>query len=293
MVEITDLHAYRRWNRRVWLILLALFAVAAVFEWQFYFVERAIGRYLVWRNSGREQSGPRWEQANSRLAAGSRLESIAYQRRESERKLEQINTFAQLLEVMQAQTQFELAPVHFERIYNNLPFYLKSQILPPDSLLELGAHGLLVNTLWLRGPTSLVVYFLGRNNEVLTKATLLSEQIEMILRHGQRVNLNIDSEPRFSTIRPFPLARFLRLLQRLDYDTQQNFLQNMPALFQYANPGTRIAISNKITNGLVEVAIATGNFHVFLYYLPEEWINDLVSVLNDEDFRQPALEDFL
>ncbi|MFQ5632595.1 MAG: hypothetical protein ACE5I1_27825, partial [bacterium] len=73
----------------------------------------------------------------------------------------------------------------------------------------------------------------------------------------------------------------------------QSFLQAMPALFEFAQPTTRIAISNKITNNLVEVAVATDNLRAFLYYLPEEWINDLVSVLDDEDFIRDENENFL
>jgi hypothetical protein len=293
MHEFYDVNLYRKWNRRVGLWVLLAVLVLGVLEWRFFIVERAIGHYLVWNNLGREELGPQWEKANSRIVAGSRLENIAFERRQSERKLEGVRTFGQALELLTENRRLELAPEHFERVYNSLPFYLKPLILAPDSLIYLGANGLLANTLWMQNVTFLEIYFLGHGNEVLSKATLDKEQIDMILRHGRQENVNIDAEPRFSVIRAFSLPGFLQKIDRLDYATRQNFLQAMPAIFEFARPATRIAISNKLADNLVEVAVATDNFRAFIYYLPEEWINDLVSVLDDEDFRRDENEDFL
>jgi len=72
---MSDLHiAYRRLLRRqdaVW-ILAALVVVVA--ELGFDVIERGIGRYLVWQNSGRQRIGRSWEAAQSRAVAGTRLE---------------------------------------------------------------------------------------------------------------------------------------------------------------------------------------------------------------------------
>ncbi|MFQ5631990.1 MAG: hypothetical protein ACE5I1_24735, partial [bacterium] len=110
MNDFLDFAVYRKWNRRNWFVAILALAVLFVLEWQFFFIERAIGRYLVWNNLGREQLGPQWEKANSRLAAGSRLENVAFERREAERKLGNLHTFGQVLDFMADQQQFELAP---------------------------------------------------------------------------------------------------------------------------------------------------------------------------------------
>ena len=293
MQALFDLKIYQKWNRRNWLIAFFLLFVLFALEYQFYIVERAIGRYLAWNNLGREQLGPQWEKANNRLAAGSRLENIAFERRETERKLERIASFAQLLEFMANQNRLELSADHFDRIYNNLPFYLKPLILPPDSMLYFGANGLISNTLWLQNVTFLDIYFLNRDNQILTQATLDKEQIDMILKHGVADNMNIDSEARFSVVRTFTLMRFLNRLERLDYEVRQNFFKAMPAIFEHADPSTRIAISNKITNNLVEIAVSTEPLRAIRYYLPDDWINDLISVLDDEDFKRNEDENFL
>lgn len=293
MTKTGEFDFYHNWNRKYWLALIAAVLIFSGLEWKFYVVERAVGQFLAWNNMGREQLGPTWEKSKNRLLAGSRLENIASQIRASERKLRSVKTFDQVLELLGNDRQLELSRVHFERVYRSLPFYLKPLLLSADSLLALGAQGILAKTLWVQNVTALDVYFLDDDNALLSHAVLSREQIDMILRNGKAEVINLNAESRFSGIRTFSLKRFSQKLGELDYEIRQNFFHALPALFEYAEPATKIAISNKIVSSYVEIAVMIDAAQAYIYYLPEEWINDFVSVLDREDFLNDEDENIL
>lgn len=288
-----DRNAYQKWNRRLWGAALLVAVLFGVIEWHYNIVERGLGRYLVWKNAGREKFGPQWEKSNNRLLAGTRLEHITSQLRESERQLETIRSFDGLLQLLAHEQQKVLPPAQFERIYSSLPFYLKPLIIAPDSLIAFGARGALEQVYCVRGKGALEIFFLDTRNEPLSQARLAEPQLEMIARHGKEQIVNIETHPSFSELRIWSLAQFLRRLQRLPYHQQQNFLQALPAMVELASPATRVAISNKISDNLVEVAVAPDNVRAYIYYVPEEWVNDLVSGFERDDYRYDQNKDLL
>jgi len=282
LLDPRKLSAHRRWNRKIVLALCVFMMLVLAAELKYYFVERAIGHYLVWHNRGRERSGPTWERASSTIQAGSRLESISQQQRQDEKKLEEIDSFRDVVRVAREQQEVGIPEKHFQRIYARLPFFLKPLLVQPDSLIYFASRDMLDMVYILASGNDVELYMQGRQKEILFKAALSEEQIQMIAQHGRQARIDLVTDARFSPQRIFPVSRFLEKIGELTYDAQQRFLQALPGLYEHAAPNTRLAISNKISNGLIEIAIVTDNLRGYLYYIPEEMITDFVSVLGDD-----------
>jgi len=64
-------------------------------------------------------------------------------------------------------------------------------------------------------------------------------------------------------------------------------------MVEYAGPAMKVAVSDRIDDGLVQVAVAVDNLEAYVYFVPEDWINDLILVLDEEDFDPDEDEIFL
>lgn len=274
---------FRRWNRPYWYGAIAALLLIVVFEWQTYFVERAIGRYLVWQNEGREKIGRRWKIEEQQLLAGTRLEKLSRELRAREKQLNKIATFKQLLRSVLNKEQQSLPPAGFTRIYQTLPGFFQPLIIPADSLLSYRVANRLENVLCRSSFSGVEILFLDRQGRVEHASRLSRRQLDMLLGHGEEVIVDVERDARFVD-RVFWLRHFRQVLTALDEDRQHDFLRAMPAMLELAGPATRVAISNKIVDEFVEVAIAPDNTRARIYYIPEDWIIDFISVLNEEDF---------
>ena len=101
-----DLLAFRTWNRKM-AIYFSVFAVLFVgLEYQFKFVEMALGQYLVWQNEGREKSGRGWLAEKDQTADGAGLERTLQLLREEEREKEKIQTLGEVLDRLSKKKTF-------------------------------------------------------------------------------------------------------------------------------------------------------------------------------------------
>ncbi len=289
---MSNLTAYRHWNRIYWLIgALALISLLAL-EWRASVIERAIGQYLAWQNPGREKIGRRWQVEKQQLLAGTRLERISKELRSKEKQLQAIADFSALIRLVLKQNQQIIPASHFARLYDTLPFYMQPLIIPPDTLLMFRMENALESVLLNRGTSELEIIFLGQQSRVLRRISLNDAQIEILLNHGKQVVMDVQNDPEFES-RVYNFQQFFEMLTALPAEVRQNFLRAMPALMEFAGPTTRIGISNKISDELVQVAVAPDAFRAYVYFIPEDWIIDLVANFEDDPSTRHEKQDIL
>ncbi len=282
-----------RWRRqnRIWISVFLLLFV--ILEFRFDIIERGVGMYLVWQNGGRQKVGRSWAAEQQQLLAGTNLEKFAREMRDRDRELNNLHTFPELVQLTARRDQLVVPPEVFSRVYNSLPSFLGSLIVSPDSLLFYRANGILENIVFNQSDAGLQVILLDQRNRILQNKHLTSAQMDMLINHGMRVNLDVSTDERFSPERIFSLARFQELLDRLSFVRKNDFLHALPAMVEYAGPAMKVAVSDRIDEGLVQVAVAVDNLEAYVYFIPEDWINDLILVLDEEDFIPDEDEIFL
>ncbi len=284
---------WQRWRRRGRLFLGFFILLFLVLEFRFDIVERGLGLYLVWQNDGRQKVGRSWVAEQQQLLAGTNLEKFAREMRDRDRELNNLRTFPELVRLTARREQVVLPPEVFSRVYNSLPNFLNSLIVLPDSLLYYRANGILENVVFNQSDAGLQVILLDDRNRILLNKILTPVQMDMLLNHGKRITLDVTTDERFSPERVFSLARFQELLDRLSYARKNDFLYALPAMVQYAGPAMKVAVSDRINDGLVQIAVAVDNIEAYVYFIPEDWINDLILVLDEEDFIPDEDETFL
>ena len=291
MQEQIGTDTIKKWNRRNIIIFIFSIIVLVVAELYFHFIEFGIGHYLVWQNEGRERVGRSWAEAKNVTAAGTSLESYSQKVRQEEQRLRQINTLNELLQLLQSETRVTLPPEVFLRVYNSLPQALNPLFIPADELIEYRVNGELENVYVELGSNGLRTVFLSPGNKILLENTLDPQALDMLKTHGTSQVIDISNDDRFRA-RKFTLRRFQQLLDEISFETKTSFLNAMPALLEVANQNPRIAISNEIVDNFHEVAIANDNLRAVVYYIPADWINELIEVFEEQDFEQSDTEEF-
>ncbi len=285
---------HRKWNRKYWIAGAFLLILIAVAEWKTYFIEQAVGQYLVWQNQGREKIGRRWQIEKKQLLAGTRLEKISQELRSREKQLISITTFSNLLKKVRQEKQMVIPANHFIRLYENLPSFFKPLIITPDSLIQLQLTGRMENVLFNQSYDEVEILFLAGESRVSKYVALTHSQVEMLLNHGKIVTTNIENDPAYMG-RVFSFKAFWELMSAPSFRMQYRdyFMEALPALIEHAKPTTRIGISNKITDDFVEIAIAPDNVRAFIYYIPEEGIMPLLNRLEMNFWQQDENENLL
>ncbi|MDQ7062612.1 MAG: hypothetical protein Q9P90_00030 [candidate division KSB1 bacterium] len=273
-----NLTAYRTWNRKYWMLALALLIALTGLEARTYFVEKALGQYLAWQNPGREKVGRQWQVEQKRLLAGTRLEKISKELRSREKQLASIPNFLELIRRVLQENQLVIPAQHFIRLYHTLPFFLKEHVIAPDSLIALRLQDRLDNVILNREADGVEMVLIDAQSRIENILYLSNELLDVFFKHGQSEVVDVTSDPRFAG-RVFRFELFWQNLSQLPKGMQNNFLQAMPDLLTLAGPTAKVAISNKISENLVEVAVAPDNFRAVIYYLPEDWIINFVSTL--------------
>ncbi|MDZ7359958.1 MAG: hypothetical protein ONB46_04425 [candidate division KSB1 bacterium] len=270
------LATYQKHVRRqhVWVGLLI--AVVLTGEMAFDIVERAIGRYLVWQNAGREKIGRSWEQAQQRGTAGVQLESVTRERRRQALELESISNFEELVQYVETNQQTMVPPSQFLQIYHQLPYFLQPLLFNPDSLVA-DARLQRVATVVVDGNRSRFnVVMLGSDHQTVRRASLSTEHMNLLINYGKERNLNVRSESRFSNYF-LSAGEFWDLFESLHPLRRRQFIQEVPLLTESAGAITGVGISNQYANEFVEVAFAVSGIRAYVYYLPEDYVMDLLS----------------
>lgn len=270
------LAAYQKLVYRHYLLAGLLIGLVAFGEIAFDIFERVAGRYLVWQNAGREKTGRSWEQAQQRGAASVQLENVTRERRQQALELESISNLDELTQYVETNQQTVLPPAQFLQIYHQLPYFLQPLLFNPDSLVSDARTLRTANVVVSGNRSQLNLVMLDASNRTVRRAALSSEQMSLLMNYGKEQNVNIRSERRFSDYL-FTATEFWSLFESLHPLRRRQFIQEVPLLTQAAGQITAVGISNQNTNEFVEVALAVSEIRAYIYYLPEDYVMDLLS----------------
>ena len=270
------LATYQKVVRRQYFLICLILGLVLIGEMAFDIVERAMGRYLVWQNAGREKIGRSWEQAQQRGTAGVQLESVTRERRRQALELESISNFEELVQYVETNQQTILPPAQFLQIYHQLPYFLQPLLFNPDSLVTDARTQRVANVVVDGNRSRFNVVMLGSNNQTVRRASLSIEQMNLLINYGKERNLNVRSESRFANYF-FSAGEFWDLYESLHPLRRRQFIQEVPLLTESAGEITGVGISNQYTNEFVEVAFAVSGIRAYVYYLPEDYVMDLLS----------------
>lgn len=270
------LAAYQKLLYRHYLFAGLLIGLVVLGEMAFDIVERTVGRYLVWQNAGRQKTGLSWEQAQQRGAASVQLENVTRERRQQALVLESISNLEELAQYVETNQQTVLPPAQFLQIYHQLPYFLQPLLFNPDSLVT-DARTLRTANVAVSGNRSqLNVVMLDAGNQTVRRAALNAEQMSLLMNYGKERNINLRNESRFADYL-FTADEFWSLFESLHPLRRRQFIQEVPLLTQTAGQITLVGVSNQNANEFVEVALAVSDLRAYIYFLPEDYLMDLLS----------------
>jgi hypothetical protein len=113
-------------------------------------------------------------------------------------------------------------------------------------------------------------------SQTVRRAGLNAAQMSLLMNYGKARNVNIRSERRFANYL-FTAEEFWNLFESLHPLRRRQFIQEVPLLTQAAGQITLVGISNQNENEFVEVALAVSETQAYIYYLPEDYLMDLLS----------------
>ncbi len=270
------LAAYQKLVYRHYLLAGLIIGLVVLGEMAFDIVERAVGQYLVWQNAGREKTGRSWEQAQQRGAASVQLENVTRERRQQALELESISNLEELVQYVETNQQTILSPAQFLQIYHLLPYFLQPLLFNPDSLVTDARTLRAANVVVSGNRSQLNIVMLDAASQTVRRAALNAEQMSLLMNYGKERNVNIRSENRFANYL-FTADEFWNLFESLHPLRRRQFIQEVPLLTQAAGQITLVGISNQNTNEFVEVALAVSETQAYVYYLPEDYLMDLLS----------------
>ena len=264
------LREYRRFTRKPLLVAGAVLAFLSAAEVGFNIVERAIGHYLVWQNSGRPKIGRTWQEGENRLVAHTKVEEITRTMRERVRALSSITTFDELMAFLNVNPGITLSPEQFGVVYQSLPEFFRPLIVPAEDLIKSAREQGLSEVLIERRQDKLEVVLVTTAKLAAYRSELSPEQVAMLANHGREVVLDVRSAPRFRD-RLLTGPEFFEILDRLFVDDRTRMIRELPVLTDLGAPIVRVAFAREITAGFVETALALDDARARIYYLPEEW----------------------
>lgn len=270
------LAAYQKLLYRHYLFAGLIIGLVVFGEMAFDIVERTVGRYLVWQNAGREKTGLSWEQAKQRGTASVQLENVTRERRQQALELESISNLEELAQYVETNQQTVLPPAQFLQIYHQLPYFLQPLLFNPDSLVT-DARTLRAANVAVSGNRSqLNIVMLDAGSQTIRRVALNAEKMNLLMNYGKERNLSIRNESRFADYF-FTAAEFWNLFESLHPLRRRQFIQEVPLLTQAAGQITLVGISNQNANEFVEVALAVSDTRAYIYFLPEDYLMDLLS----------------
>ena len=278
------LATYQKIVRRQYLIVGALVALLVAAEMTFDVAERALGQYLVWQNAGRQKIGRSWEDEQRRLSAGVSLESVQRQRRQRTLEVESISNFEELVQYAETNQQAVLSPAQFLQIYHQLPYFLQPVLFNPDSLVADALTQRTAHVVIDGNRTRVNLVMLDSFNQTVRRAALDEVQMSLLFNHGKERSFNLREEARFADY-TFSAIEFWELFSNLPPLRRRQFIQEVPLLTESAGQITAAGISNQANHEFVEMAFALGENRAYIYYLPEDYVMDLLSPNRDQAYE--------
>ncbi len=276
--------AYQKIVRQQYLWIGVIFALVLIGEMAFDVVERAIGTYLVWQNASHEKIGRSWEQEPKQIVADSLLANLTRKRRSQALEIESISNLEELVQYVETNQQAILPPAQFLQIYRQLPYFLQPLLAVPESLVTDARTQRLANVLAEGNRSLFNLLVLDADNRTLRRASLSADKIDLLVNYGKEQNLSVRRQARFANYLLNP-NEFWDLFERLHPLRRRQFIEEVPLLAESAGQITAVGISSQNANEFVEVAFAISDSRACVYYLPEDYVMDLLSPDREKAFE--------
>lgn len=267
---------YNRIIRKQYFWFGVIFALVLAGEMAFDIVERAAGKYLVWQNASREKIGRSWEQEPKRIAADSLLANLTRKRRSQTLEIESISNLEELIQYVETNQQALLPPSQFLQIYRQLPYFLQPLIAAPDSLVADARTQRLANVLTEGNRSLFNLIMFDAGNHTIRRTSLNADRLSLLFNYGKEQNLGVRRQARFANYL-FAADEFWDLFELLHPLRRRQFIEAVPLLTESAGQIIAVGISNQTGNEFVEVAFAISDSRAYVYYLPEDYVMDLLS----------------
>ena len=181
------------------LFTLLLFAAAVGGEFRYNYVEKAIGRYLTWHNSGRQASGQIWESVSVSEDVQKQLDDLVRTKREESAVETPVNTLDGLIEEVFFREKLVITRDQFIEMYIRFPLYHSGMIIDPVEMLEMiSALTNWQRTLIVFEEGDLSFYLVDGLNNVLDERSLSAEYINYFLAEKGSRSFGLDA---FSSLR--------------------------------------------------------------------------------------------
>lgn len=267
---------YNRIIRKQYVWVGIILATVLAGEMAFDVVERAIGKYLVWQNASREKIGRSWEQEPKRIAADSLLADLTRKRRNQTLEIESIFNLEELIQYVETNRQALLPPSQFLQIYRQLPYFLQPLIAPPDSLVADARTQRLANVLAEGNRSLFHLIMLDAGNRTIRRSSLNADKLSLLFNYGKEQSLAVRRQARFANY-IFAADEFWDLFERLHPLRRRQLIETVPLLTEFAGQIIAVGISSQTGSEFVEVAFAISESRAYVYYLPEDYVMDLLS----------------
>jgi hypothetical protein len=232
----------------VWAVLGAmLFA-----EWQFHWIERAIGAYLVSTNSDRPESGAIWEKGRKTRSARSAVERLADERESQQRLARNAGSLSEVVGSLASGQGAMLSAEHFRELYRKMPQRLAAEFISPFELLNLANDGRWIRTYLEKTSDGLVVYLLEPNNHVLRQFKVDAAPLAVLTRGAEMSNQTLEQVSGFQG-RIYPAERFFRALTLLTEDERRAVVPQPERLLEVSGRISRVGLSDEALAGLVDL----------------------------------------
>ncbi|MDP8205923.1 MAG: hypothetical protein P9L92_04595 [Candidatus Electryonea clarkiae] len=163
---------YEKYSWRLPWIMIGIIAVLVLVEFMFSPFERALGKYMVWTRSIRQETGTGWELSHTGEEAERKLGQITKEVQERQTAGSALNDWLEIPSVLKRYEVISISPHKFQDLYKKLPIVLQSKIFDPIELLRIGTSGRWHRVFFLNVASVPRIYLVDSKNVVLAQASL-------------------------------------------------------------------------------------------------------------------------
>lgn len=221
------------------LLILTGIILLTLVEWRSFFVEDAVGKYLNWRNQGREAWGRSWERQKLTSQAAKKLEDETASTTRLRREAELVSNFSELLAIIPDGSDVSISTDKFIELYRSFPQSLRLSLFNPGELADLYRGSLWVRTSIWREDSNLTAYLIDNHNRIITVVNVTAGFLEGAAAHRKILTGTLDDMPEFSG-RIYEGSRFMDAFHGLSTEERSEIFIDPSLILDLPKRVTRV-----------------------------------------------------
>jgi|GEM_PF-1633146 len=262
----------------VLLVVLLLAAVALEFKLDLF--ERMGGNMMRWYNISRPRQGRAWEEQTASAMAMQDLGQLVAQQYELRQELQSREDFIALPKILDGGLILTLSREKFLELYTQIPQVYASRFGSAAKFMELSISSGWERVVFIGRNKGLDVYYLDKDNLVLSRFYLDEEYFSGLQRWGTELSGRLEANPDFSG-RVYSAADFTSALNIVG-QTEEEFLPAVELLKMSAEL-SKIGVSRRSQSGIVEMAFQFSDGRIFLYPVSYSFASELLEYLPEKE----------